>query len=363
MHDALHFSQDYREARERFIEAVRGSGRAVASYENTQAAGPEGERLTTEVAFFGPPEAQNLLILISGTHGVEGFCGSACQTRLIAEGRLEALPADSAVLLIHAINPYGFAWLRRVNEDNVDLNRNSVDHTRPPAPSGAYDRVHLHLLPKEWTGEGRAQADRCLEQFVRDHGLWALQAAVTGGQYTHADGLFYGGRELVWSTRTFQSVLGRFGRLRRRVALIDFHTGLGPAGHGEPIYTESDTPGLVRAREWYGADVTSHTEGDSISAAVHGALINGARWALPDAELTPITLEFGTYPAETVLEAMRAEQWLHQYGDLRSELGLHIKTQMRDAFYVDTDAWKSAVLERGGEIVEDALLGLSNPVR
>jgi len=71
--------------------------------------------------------------LIGGTHGIEGFAGSAIEIdvlRLIAGGHV-VIPANTAVLMVHALTPWGYAWLRRCDADGVDLNRNVVDFSRP----------------------------------------------------------------------------------------------------------------------------------------------------------------------------------------------------------------------------------------
>ncbi|MGA2548640.1 MAG: M14 family metallopeptidase [Burkholderiaceae bacterium] len=354
-----YFGDTYADARQRFLQSVAESGNSVTSFVNNFCPGERGEALVTDVALFGDPQSQNLLVLVSGTHGVEGFCGSGAQVGLIREKRLDPPAANTATLLIHAINPYGFSWLRRVNEDNVDLNRNSIEHANPPATHADYTALHPHLIPEDWDGESRRHADEVLAHFVAERGHKALQAAVSLGQYTHPDGLFYGGRALAWSTRTFQEILRRWASGKKRVALIDFHTGLGPSGYGEPIFTEPDPTGLRRALAWYGNEVTSIFQGDSASTQVQGALINGARWVLPEAELTPLALEFGTLPSTEVINALRADQWLELHGVRDSELGRQIKAQVRDSFYVQTPAWEKAVLERSFEFVGKALTALS----
>ena len=96
----------------------------------TPLTGPSGEELATDVARFGSDSAARLLVMVSGVHGVEGFSGSATQVGWIAERRFEALPPDKAVLMIHLINPWGAAHLRRYNEDNVDLCRNFLDFSK-----------------------------------------------------------------------------------------------------------------------------------------------------------------------------------------------------------------------------------------
>jgi len=134
------FSGDYREARARFREAVASAGGALEAVAHPLK-GPDGGDLSTDIAWFGPRDAERVLVTISGTHGVEGFCGSGAQTHWLYRGEAARLPSGMAALMIHAINPYGFAWLRRVNEDNVDLNRNWIDFAAPLSRNPGYDEL------------------------------------------------------------------------------------------------------------------------------------------------------------------------------------------------------------------------------
>ncbi len=99
----------------------------------------------------GPAEPESLLLLISGTHGVEGLAGSGCQVGVLLDELHGALPAGGGALLIHALNPHGFAWLRRGNEHNIDLNRNGLDFRGPLPANPAYDALHDALLPASYT--------------------------------------------------------------------------------------------------------------------------------------------------------------------------------------------------------------------
>ena len=358
-----YFSQTYAEARTRFLQAIARAAVPLESFENPVGLGPQGETLVCDVALFGPDDARNLLVLISGTHGVEGFTGSGAQIAMIEAVRFTALPARTAVLVIHAINPYGFAWLRRVNEDNVDLNRNSIDYRSPPATPDDCAALVPHLVPVDW--EDWASAEEAIRAFIATHGLRRFQEVVSRGQYTHPDGLFYGGTEAVWSTRTFQQIMAKYGRGKARIALIDFHSGLGPTGYGEPMYTGEDPAEFERAVEWYGPEVTSMMAGSSSSVVMNGPLINaaGASFAgqAKKPEITPIVLEYGTEPAEDVLDTLRAEAWLHMHGDINFHMpvGRAIKRRFRDVFYIDTVAWKKSVVDRALEITGEALAGLA----
>jgi hypothetical protein len=117
-----YFSATYSEARQNFLQAARAADAAIEAHVNPNVSGVEGEELATDVARFGEMDAEALLIVISGTHGNEGFCGSGCQTGFIRKGVIDARPKSVALLMAHAINPYGFSHIRRVTEDNDRMN-------------------------------------------------------------------------------------------------------------------------------------------------------------------------------------------------------------------------------------------------
>src|SRR5580698_5857758 len=152
MNSAESFSADYAEARGKFREAATAAGGALDSFANPNLA-PDGGDLTTDVAWFGPRDADKVLVLVSGTHGVEGFCGSGAQVDWLRRAELDTLPPDMAALHVHAINPYGFAWLRRVTEENIDLNRNWIDFGGQLPENAAYDTLAQAAVPRDWTPE------------------------------------------------------------------------------------------------------------------------------------------------------------------------------------------------------------------
>jgi Protein of unknown function (DUF2817) len=227
------------------------------------------------------------------------------------------------VLLVHAVNPYGFSHNRRVTEDNVDLNRNFWDFSKPLPENPRYSEIHDALVPSDWDGLARAKAEAALKGW-RDAngGMPAYQAVVAGGQYTFPDGMFFGGQNATWSNQTFRTIVKKHGAAAKRVCLIDIHSGLGPTGYGEPIsIVAPDTPSFERARAWWGRDVTSLTDGTSKSPPVTGPLIGSIEESLPGGEVTSIGLEFGTVELSDVLDAIRGDNWLYARG-LKSGLNM-----------------------------------------
>ena len=358
-----HFASTYSEAREKFLGACHGAGLVPETFDHPDK-GPAGESLHADAVWIGPEDAERVLVLSSGTHGVEGFCGSGVFVGWLVERLFRDVPEGTAVLLIHAVNPYGFAWLRRVNEDNVDLARNWLDFSRPLPENPGYLVLADAIAPRDWDGPERRDADRRLAEYRATHGHAAFLAAVVGAQFSHPDGLFFGGHTVSWSRRVHEALGGKHLGRARHVGLIDFHTGLGPYGYGEPIcFYPRTTATARRLRDWYGDSLTQPDEGNSTMPPVHGLLYPGYEAMLPHAQVTGIPIEFGAYAFDAVIEALRADNWVHLHGDPLSREGKEIKAAIRKAFYPDKDDWKEMIRFRGNQVIRQALAGLSRSPR
>jgi hypothetical protein len=381
------FASSYAEARTSFLTAADAAGARLSAHPLHGRLGPDGEPLGIDVALLaGETSPRAMLLLISGTHGVEGFCGSGVQVGYLTDRLHEALPPGTATLLIHGLNPYGFAWRRRVNEDNIDLNRNFRDFSAPLPDDSGYKAVHDLLVPAEWDGPVREQADAALLQRIAAHGLPAYQALLQRGQYTRPTGLFYGGTQPCWSNRMLRQLLREhIPAGLAQLAVLDIHTGLGPMGYGEPIHAGDTPEGYARAVRWYGPEVTRSSEGESeapvapldqlaaaladrpalpaggrsASAPISGAMVGAFRALEPATAVTYLALEFGTRPILEVLGALRADSWLHAVPGRDTAHRAPIQAQMQQAFYVDTPAWKAAVYGRAADFVLRAGRGLA----
>jgi hypothetical protein len=359
MNSVESFSGSYAEARAKFRAAAAAAGASIESMSHPER-GRDGEELTTDVAWLGAADARNVLVTISATHGAEGFCGSGAQVDWLRRGEAAHLPAGLAVLIIHAINPYGFSWLRRVTHENVDLNRNWVDFTAPLPANDGYDQIADAAVPSAWTDDAQARSAHALGAFIRANGPAAFQQAISGGQYRRPAGLFYGGSGPTWSRRTQTAIFSEYLGKAAKVGIIDYHTGLGPWGFGERIITDAPgSPGFLRARSWYGAAITSPSAGTSTSAPITGDGLEAAPRLLKHAEVTGMAIEVGTLALNEVLLALRADAWLHAHGDPVSPEATPIKAQVRAAFYGDADDWKGMVAGQSLLAMRQAIAALA----
>jgi Protein of unknown function (DUF2817) len=357
------FSNDYGEARGKFLDAAQGAGALVSRWALDRQ-GPDGIELSTDVAWLGSRSATSVIVTISATHGVEGFFGSATQIEWLRRVKSAGLAADLAALHIHAINPYGFAWLRRTNETNVDINRNWVDFTKPLPKNAQYEELSQDLCPADWSQATQAQTDARIAAWIQrqgPQGAAIYQQAVSGGQWEYPRGLFYGGREPSWSRKTLTEILTSKLDLARRVCVLDFHTGLGPYGYAEPIVgLRRDTPGFARTRSWIGAAAKSLHGDQSVSSEVLGDSLSALPALLPNATVDVVALECGIRPINEVARALRADAWLHAYGDPHSLEGKRIQRQMREAFHSDDLLWQGMALGQGLAACQAALGELSH---
>ena len=360
---ALAFSPTYAEARVKFLEAAAAAGLKIESHVHPLK-GRDGETLAMDVALAGNADASNLLIVSSGCHGVEGYCGSGVQVYALhdAEWLETAARVDVAVLYVHALNPYGFSHIRRQTHENVDLNRNFGDYGQPLPVNEAYREIHAALLPAHWPPDAENVA--AITRYVQEKGMARFQAAVSRGQYEFPDGLFFGGTAPTWSNQTLRKLLRTHVCAARRLGWIDIHTGLGVSGLGERIFAcRDDAEALRRTRQWWdgggSTPITSIYDGSSTSASLTGLMCMSVYEECPHVEYTGIAMEYGTMPLAQMIDALRAEQWLQIHPEAPPAQAALIQQGMMNAFYTDTDLWRGQIVSQARQAMFQAVAGLS----
>jgi hypothetical protein len=354
-------SHSYADARDAFLSAAAAAGVTVVSHLHPMT-GLQDEPLAVDVVELGDPASTAAVMVVSGTHGVEGYTGSALQTEWltrVAAGSA-TIPDGVRVVLVHALNPYGFSWVRRVNEDNVDLNRNFVDWSVGGPANTEYEKIADLVVPESWDDAEQTRTTLALLDLVNEIGLEAVQSIVSRGQYTCPTGVFYGGAGPTWSNRWLRGWCAENLSQARHLAIIDLHTGLGPSGHGELIGHEPGTSASHRlATAWWG-DVRSMSDGESVSAVLEGDWLGAASALAPSAEITAVALEYGTVDPITVLQSLRADAWLHAHGDPRGDDAAAVRAQVRAAFADDDPAWIAVVWQRFDEVLTAALTNVGS---
>jgi len=344
MKSLSYFSPDYFTARDRFRDSASRAGARLEALP-LKSKGPEGQELTIDIASLGSDNAERVLVHSSGLHGVEGFAGSAIQLQLLQN--FPHLARDAALILVHILNPYGMAWLRRVNENNVDLNRNfRINGTYSGAPT-TYAKLNNFLNPPSPPASDFFFAKAvCL---ILRHGMPALKQSVVGGQYEFPKGLFFGGKQMEEGPRRYEAFLRERMGSRRKAIVIDVHTGLGNFAEDSLLVESED---YAKLRKIFGPRVTALKPHHGAGYRVEGGLQSMIFRVFAETHPVFIGQEFGTYSGMKVVHALREENRWHHYG--AGTLDHSTKRTLKETFCPADESWREAVLNRGRELVEEA---------
>jgi hypothetical protein len=367
--EVMAFSPDYSTARARFRQQTTQLGWRLESLP-LDVVGPQGEALTIDVGI-SPGDSSKVLVVSSGVHGVEGFFGSAVQLAWLREWatqRQDSAGQDSSVrseqvkcVLLHGQNPFGFAHLRRFNENNVDPNRNFLlpgeEFAGSPAEYAALDSL---LNPPRPPSRWEPFTLKALLAVAR-YGMPALRQAIAGGQYDFPRGLFFGGKGRSQMQQLLAEHLPRWLAGSRQVMHLDFHTGLGAWGtYKLLIDSPLDDSQRVRLAAWFGADSCEVSDSSGIAYEARGGF---GHWCVAS-NFAPDYLfacaEFGTYGPITVLAGLRAENQTHHWGQPTDPATSRAKQRLCELFCPANETWRTSVLEQSLALIRQAVEGLGS---
>jgi hypothetical protein len=354
------FSVDYFSARERFRRGAARLGWVVETHP-IAARGPAGQELTVEIAHTGDGQAADTLVVSSGLHGVEGFFGSAVQCALMEQWPLLRPPPGVRVVLLHALNPFGFCWVRRFDEQNVDPNRNFLCGGEVYCGSHrAYGELEGWLNPRRLRWGWELPSLRAMWEALRLTPA-TLRAAVAGGQYDYPHGLFYGGAGPSTARRLLEAHLGRWIGGSSRVLHLDLHTGLGRWATYKLL---ADNP-LGEARTaWlgrcFGPGALENNDSSGVAYPARGSLGSWCAARFPAVDYTYLCAEFGTYRPLAVLAGLRAENQAHHWGRPRAFSTRRAKRRLRELFSPASPGWRRRVLSQALTLLRTALGALEH---
>jgi hypothetical protein len=326
------FSPDYTTARLRFAEAADTRGWTLDARE-VDARGPGAEPLWIHAATSQGGDPRRTLVVSSGLHGVEGFFGSAVQLAVLE--RWHTPPVR--IVLLHAINPYGFAWLRRTDEFNVDLNRNFLRDGEAFAGSPpGYARLDPILNPQS-AKPSRLPLVVALMPAIARRGLGGVRQDIAGGQYEFPRGLFFGGVAPSPTRRVIEAAMPGWLAGSEEVIHLDLHTGLGPSGQGQLLDDAPAAGASYTARGGFGSWCVSRGLAKTYSFAY---------------------AEIGTFSSLRVLAGLRVENQAHHYGQSSDPATIRAKDRLKQLFCPDDEEWQSRAVDAALGFVDAAVQDL-----
>ena len=352
------FSESFAEARGKFLTASAGAGARFKTYPLEAVRGETGEPLATDVACLGPEVAERVAIVVSGTHGAEGFCGSAIQTRWLSSAHRDL--DRTKLVLVHAINPWAFSHRTRSNENNVDINRNFiVGNTYHEREKSAYDAL-AHVLHADPSNAAQAlELHLAYKAYLDKHG-WELENEIWQGQWHRPDGFMYGGGAPAWSNITFRRILKDHLAGARIIGFIDWHTGLGK--FGEILHLIFDNPSSAEYRAaagWWGL---KGRDGGAFNAGkrpnYRGLLCQAIHQELPGARIAGAVIEFGTADDYSVFRGDILDRWLRFEGRDHPDRPT-LRAAYQDILYPRDISWRRLVEKQGPILMEQLILGVA----
>ena len=363
MEGRLWFANSYAEAAGRFLIAcddLREAGHKVSNDRlEIGMTGPAGEPLCIDVAIVGSLESGKVLLSSSGIHGVEGYPGSAIQLAVMDDLSKQDPFKDHAIIFVHTINPYGMAWFRRFNENNVDLNRNFLrrDQEYTGTPDG-YENVREFINPK--TTPKRKERWFKLKAFrlILKYGFNNLKQCIAEGQYEYPKAIQFGGKELQPGPDLLLNWLD--GKLEgvSKIWAIDLHTGLGPNGHDTLLVSAGmSKEKFSHLEKLFPGHVESLDPNSGVGYEIVGDLHQGLEDRYRKIEWVSITQEFGTFKPLQVLKASRAENQWTQWGIYADQVDARrhwSREQMLRTFNPRDEIWQAKITSRGRVVFNTA---------
>lgn len=354
------FPLTYDECRERFRWTCRSAGLASTGYP-IAARGLHGEELTIDVASYGAPSPRRALVILTGVHGDEGFSSSTllCDAieRWVADGTDHELATDAAVLMVHAVNPWGMSYWRRQNESNVDLNRNwgrDARTTLPPNPG--YEMIHPALVP----GGDRLPSPESLFEVTRalivEHGEAWVKAAVSEGQYGHPDGLYFGGDRTEESNLILARVVADRLAGADDALVVDLHTGHGAFGTYTLLtHVPEGHPDDAWLRSVFDTDRIECTLSvNATTGPKHGQIAAGLNDVVGATHWRTVTMELGTISDTRMIVNERAEHWVHFHGDRGVPEHAQVVWDHRCGSTPDDAGWERSARAHGVVVLDAA---------
>jgi hypothetical protein len=363
------YKENYEASRAQFLKNVEELKASVPNLKYQAHAIPS--QVTSDLftdSLYLPPKSgktDRLLVLLSGTHGVEGYVGSALQSIFIKENFWQKRDENLGILFVHALNPYGFKLNRRVSEANVDLNRNfDTSADLFALKNDGYHVVDTLLNPTApagsgWVDRGIFYAKSLLA--IAQHSMDSLRRAILKGQYDTPPGIYFGGKTFEPQKDLLEKILLETSAGYKQVLLIDIHTGYGERGRLHLFADQDPSMDDKYLLQVFAGLPLDYGSKEDFYKATGGITVYGAKLFKDRAKYAGMVFEFGTLDSQTTkgsldsLYRMVRENQMYQHGSQSSEAQEKIKDSFSDMFNPRDPAWQESVTKQFREYLSKSL--------
>ena len=267
------FFTTYDEIRAHLKDRVTDLKDKGISVETSEYAIDESDDLYIDNIYLPATEKQeDLIILTTGVHGMEGYIGSVMLDVFFDDIYPTIDTQSTGILVVANVNPYGMKYMRRYNENNVDLNRNFIlDWENFDLTSNKdYPEVKDFLQPEKKIGnalwhEVGFYANLAKEALTK--GADKVSDALLTGQYEYPQGVYYGGNGDEASTTYLKGVFNDcLESGYKNIVHIDIHSGYGPRYNMVIFNSVYETMTEKETKEAFGYDYVISYDSESFYA-------------------------------------------------------------------------------------------------
>lgn len=305
---------------------------------------------------FVPSKSSNekLLIITSGLHGIEGYVGSAVQLMFMEEIMEGKSLNDISVLFIHALNPYGFKYRRKVTENNVDLNRNcAINKDLYASENEGYGKLTKFLMPNSKLNFGSLR-NRFFHlvaiRKILQESMPVLRQAALQGQYQYDKGIYYGGKQYEPQLNQIEPFLKSIMKDFNIILNLDLHTGYGQRGKLHlflnPVENQKVENGLKSI--FSGVSIDWGNSNDFYT--IKGEYVGWSNSLAEDALCIPMFFEYGTLDSQKTFGSLKSIQIMinenqgNHFGYKNQKNEQKIKTLFSEMYYPKSKVWRSKVI-------------------
>ena len=346
------FKSNYDDARAQFknISAMQTDASGM-NLQQLEFSDPSDSELKTDVTWVRAKKPNdNLIVVLSGLHGIEGFAGSAIQSRL-----LKNLKSDlkSDYLFVHALNPYGFKNFRRVDRSNIDLNRNFIIDTSDFAKvNQSYQELDSFLNPKhaaKVTFLSRLSFIFSSLQLILQHSIDSVRQSILVGQHQFSKGLYYGGSNHQYQKNIIDQLHADIFKLYEKIVVVDLHTGYGQKGKLHLLANSKSQPSAPALKKIFSENRIDFGDQKNFYK-VSGDLVTylEAKSTLKQ-NIIAVVFEYGTLNSQKIfgsIESLRRMVLENQKFQFGSANGQEIDFLFQEMFYPKDNLWRRSVLSQ-----------------
>jgi hypothetical protein len=275
---------------------------------------------------------------------------------------------NTGILIVANVNPYGMKYMRRYNENNVDLNRNFIEDwdSFDRTSNKDYPKVVSFLQPEGKMGNAfwhEAGFYLSLAKEAIFTGAGTISDALLTGQYEYSEGVYYGGDGDEKSTTYLKGVFADcLNGEYENIVHVDIHSGYGPRYNMVIFNSVQDPTTEEEAKAMFGYDYIIATDSEEFYETFGDTtdyFYRLARGMNTDKDLYSTCFEFGTigdsfFDSILSLKYTVDENRQHRFptdNEITEEM---VRENYYELFYPTETEWREKTIQD----FQDAMLGV-----